>query len=125
MQKKQLLLAGNDILLACLFLHSLYHQHPVTLQKQVAVFVTKEIHVAFFVSVLVGEVLKIVTGVCQFLPWAFTHFLARSYLPLQDAAVAAQHGIYFFNNRCILRLQLVVVLGAAVVVAKFFINTAF
>jgi hypothetical protein len=110
---------------ADLLLRPFYYQYPIAFQWKKAIFVAKEIHVAFFVAVLVGEVLKIVPGIYQFLPWAFTHFFPSGYLPLQNAAVAAEHGIYFFDHCCILRFQLVVVLGAAVVVAKFFIDAAF
>jgi hypothetical protein len=72
-----------------------------------------------------GEVLKIIPGIYQFLPWAFTHFFSGWNLPLQNAPVAAQHSVYFFNHRCVFLLYLVVVLGTAVVVAKLFIDAAF
>jgi hypothetical protein len=108
-----------------LFLHPFHHQYPIAFQRQVAIFIAKEIHVAFFVDVLVGEVLKIETGIYQFLPGEFAHFFTGWNLPFQYASVVAQYSIYFFDYSGVFSLKLVIVLGAAVVIAKFFVDAAF
>lgn len=110
--------------LASSFFYPFYYQHPIAFQWQVAILVAKAIHIAFFVAVLVGEILKIETRIHQLLPRAFAQLFAGRYQAFEYAAVAAQHGIYFFDDGRVFRFQLVVVLGTAVVVAKFFVDAA-
>jgi hypothetical protein len=114
-----------QIILQTSHLLALYYQHPIALQRQKTVFVAEGVHIAFLVGVLVGHVLKIETAIHQFLFGAFAHFFARGNYFFQQPPVLSQNGIDLFDNSTVIGLQLIVILGAAVVIAKLFVDAAF
>lgn len=101
-----------------------FYQHTlIRFQTQVAIFVAKLIGVTFLGGVGVGMVFGVEALVLQLL---FGHYTLAflGYQFLQYAAVFSQHGINASYLGRGIGVQLVVVVVAALVVAKLFVRAA-
>lgn len=92
------------------------------IQRQITVFVTKKIRVAFFVGVGMGHELKPESLLQQFFFLHFLHLLCAEY-GFQDPAVSLQGIVDVANHRVGGRFQIVIIGIATVIIAEFFICT--
>lgn len=98
-----------------------YNQIPVIFQRQVTGFITKEIHIAFFIGVLMCHVFELKTFFNQFIFRHFHHLFSAGENLQQDSSVFQQSIIDISYLIVALAFQLVVVIVTAVIVTKFLV----
>ena len=104
---------------------SSYYQKPIIIQRQITVVITEIVYIAVFVSILMCHILKSEAQANKFFFGGFYGIFSLQKQVLQNTVITPQDSIDIADELVVSRFQTVVVIIAAIIIAKFFIGTAF